>query len=82
MNAHLAYATAYELEAGGFRGVVKNMRNGEIQRGDVRSTMDEARNDAKAFVWKLADGRNMATGSYPHSKTRWRMNYYIRSDEV
>jgi hypothetical protein len=78
----LAYAEAYAIKDSGYRGVAKNMLTNEIARGEVRSGLAQAREDAKRFVWAWADGRNMATGSYRHSHARWRMNYFVRSDEA
>jgi hypothetical protein len=81
----LAYAEAYEIKAsmgGGFRGVAKNKITGEICKGERRDTIKAARNDAKTFVFKFADGRKMTTGTYKNSKGSWKCNYFIRSDEV
>jgi hypothetical protein len=84
-NVQLSYAEAYEIKAecgGGFRGVAKNMLTGEVRRGDRRDTIEQARNDAKTFVFEFAAGRNMATGTFRNPKGLWRCNYFIRSDEV
>jgi hypothetical protein len=81
-TVHLAYAEAYELKAGGFRGVAKNMLTGEIARGEVQPTIEQARNDAKRFVFAWAADRNMITGTYRNPRNRWQMNYFIRSDEI
>lgn len=68
---------------GGFRGVALNSLTQEQFRGDVRSTLDDARNDAKRAVWAWADGRGMVTGTYRNKPGKnWRMNFFIRSDEV
>lgn len=85
-TTRLAYAEAYPIKAemgGGFRGAAKNMLTGEILRGERRDTVEQARNDAKRFVWQFADGRNMVTGTFGHhAKGTWRCNYFIRTDEV
>lgn len=82
----LAYAEAYPIKVelgGGFRGVAQNKLTKAIAKGDRRDTIEEARNDAKRFVWAWAAGRNMATGTYPNKAgVSWRTNYFIRSDEV
>jgi hypothetical protein len=85
MNVHLSYAIAYGLKAdvgGGFRGAAKNIITGEVLRGEVRETIEEARNDAKRFVWQFANGRGMSTGTYKSRKGSWKCNYYIRADEA
>jgi hypothetical protein len=84
-TTRLAYAESYAIKAecgGGYRGAAKNMLTGEIQKGDRRDTIEEARNDAKQFVWIWADGRNMVTGTFKSPKGSWKMNYFIRTDEV
>jgi hypothetical protein len=79
---NLAYAEAYPTKTGGFRGVAKNYLTGEIAKGELRNSLEEARVDAKKFVFAWANGRNMGTGSYRSLKGQWRMNYFIRADEV
>jgi hypothetical protein len=84
-NVRLAYAEAYAVKAdcgGGFRGVAKNILTGNIMRGENRETLEQARNDAKRFVFQFADGRNMVTGTYKSPKGAWKCNYFIRGDEV
>ena len=84
-TVQLAYAEAYTIKAemgGGFRGVAQNKLTGEILKGERRDVIEQARNDAKKFVWQFADGRNMHTGTYKSPKGLWRMNYFIRSDEA
>ena len=81
-TTHLAYAEAYGLKAGGFRGAAKNKITGEIMRGEIRDTIEAARNDAKRFVFQFADGRNMITATYQSPRGLWKCNYFIRSDEA
>lgn len=81
-NVRLAYAEAYAVKGGGYRGVAKNMLTEDIQRGELRNSLEEARNDAKRFVWAFAAGRNMVTGTYRSPKGQWKMNYFIRADEA
>jgi hypothetical protein len=70
-TTRLAYAEAYALKDGGYRGVAKNMLSGEIARGEVRDNIVSARNDAKRFVFAWAGEHNMTTGTY---NTRSREN--------
>jgi hypothetical protein len=84
-TVRLAYAEAYERKTelgGGFRGAAINSLTGEKYQSEVRQTIEEARNDAKKAVWAWADGRNMVTGTYRNRRNTWRMNYFIRCDEV
>ena len=82
-TTHLAYAGAYKIKDSGFRGIALNKLTKEIARGEVRETIEQARNDAKTFVWAWAKGRNMATGTLRNTPgLQWRMNYFIRTDEV
>jgi hypothetical protein len=79
----LAYAEAYALKAGGYRGVAQNKLTKEIARGEVREDIATARNDAKRFVFAWAGDRNMTTGTYnTRSRESWKCNYFIRSDEA
>ncbi len=84
-TVRLAFAEAYKIKAecgGGFRGLAQNMITKEVAKGVARETLEEARNDAKAFVWAWAADRNMTTGTYRNPKGSWKMNYYIRADEA
>jgi hypothetical protein len=71
----IAYAEAYELKDGGFRGVAKNKDTGEIKRGEVRKTLEEARNDAKNFAAQLIGNTPVRTGPVS-KKNNWRCWYY------
>jgi hypothetical protein len=79
MSGNRIYVEAYELKAGGFRGVAKDCRTGEIQRGDVRPTLDEARNDAKRFAEKMLGGLPYAGGSYRNTRHNWKFNYWTHT---
>jgi hypothetical protein len=84
-TTRLSYAEAYPVKAecgGGFRGTAKNILTGEILRGENRDTIEQARNDAKRFVFQFADGRNMVTGIFKSPKGWWKCNYFIRTDEA
>jgi hypothetical protein len=85
-TTQLAYAEAYQLNTkagGGFRGVAQNKLTGKIYRGERRETIEDARNDAKRAVFAWADNRNMTTGTYRNKPgLNWRMNYFIRIDEL
>ena len=78
----LAYAEAYELKAGGFRGAVKNKLTGEITKTEVFDTLEHAREAARKIVFDIVGDRNMAAGHYRSPRGEWRCNYFIRSDEV
>lgn len=74
----IAYAEAYEIahsQGGGFRGIAKNKDTGEIKRGEVRRTLEEARNDAKTFAAQLIGSTPVRTGPIS-SKNGWRCYYY------
>jgi hypothetical protein len=85
-TTHLASAEAYKIKesaGGGFRGVARNKLSGATYRGEVRDSLEAARNDAKRAVWTWADGRNMNTGTFRNTpRVNWRMNFFIRTDEV
>jgi hypothetical protein len=79
------YAEAYaikESSGGGFRGVAVNKLTKEQKKGERRESIEQARHDAKTFVFEFAAGRNMTTGAYKGSRTNWKYNYFIRSDEA
>lgn len=74
----VAIAEAYELKddlGGGFRGVAKHKGTGEIMKGDVRRSLDEARNDAKNFIAKMLKGVPVSAAPIS-SKNNWRCNYW------
>lgn len=85
LTVRLAYAEAYTIKqefGGGYRAYAKNMLTGEIKKGDRRDTIEQARNDAKKYVFEFANGRNMTTGTYKSPRGSWRCNYFIRADEA
>ena len=75
------YAEAYELKAGGFRGVAAEFADkavvGDVQRGEVRPTLQEARNDAIAAAKRILAGRPFAGGHYRNTRSSWRYNYWL-----
>ena len=77
MQDNYVYAEAYELKVGGYRGVALEKQTGEKKRGEVRQTLEEAKNDAKRFAGELLKGRAYKSGTYPSSKSRWRNNYWF-----
>jgi hypothetical protein len=84
-TTRLAHAQAYTIKeslGGGFRGVAQNLLTGEVLKSEVCATLHEAKNAAKGYVFGWAAGRNWVTGSYPYSRDQWKMNYFIRTDEV
>lgn len=56
MFQHIAYAEAYELKSGGFRGVAINKMTGAQYRGEVRETVDAAKHDAWSWVHDQLSG--------------------------
>ena len=85
-TTQLAYAEAYRIKeslGGGFRGACHNVITKEVKKGEVRETLEQAKFDAKTFVFEFAAGRNMTSAPY-HGIPRklWKCNYFIRSDEV
>ena len=84
-TTQLAHAQAYKVKeefGGGYRGAAINKLTGEIIRGETRETIEQARNDAKTFVWQFAAGRNMVTGTFKSPHGEWKCNYFIRTDEA
>lgn len=76
------FAEAYELKAGGFRGIAvelgeDNKAIGELRKSDVLPSLQDARNAAIKLANELVGNRRFAGGSYRNSKNRWRYNYWL-----
>lgn len=73
------YAEAYALKdelGGGFRGIAIRNTDKEKRRGEIRKSLEEARNDAKRFASELMGDTPCAPGYFRHSKSNWRCNYW------
>jgi hypothetical protein len=72
------YAEAYELKIGGFRGVATDRRTGEVRKGEVRETIEQARHDAHSFALAFLASTPYQPGTYRNRPNRWRMNFWLR----
>lgn len=85
MTKLVVVARAYNIKdelGGGFRGLAYIKDDGYVVegsqiKGDIRGTLEEARNDAKRFAADMHGERRSRRAYYHNSKTKWRTDYYL-----
>jgi len=77
------YAQAYELKAGGFRGIAAQMSFnnklvGEILKSEVCPDLNTAKRCAWHLSQRLISGRAVTSGPYrTKARNEWKCNYFF-----